>query len=339
MWRKLAAAAIAVASGAAMYRMVYLPWRCNTIEGTVARSTDRISREDDPFRVRDAAERNVAMLQRCIDVCKTDVQLPTLAAANLMILGRAGAAAAMYERALRYDQRPELYLRLSTAQLAAGDRAAGIRSLVVAGDFAGKDYVLFSPDVLARMEAYNTVSHREARAAAARGEIVRDDLVVNGDFDAVSTRGRVSSDRGSGAAWDAAAESWSAFANTPTTVTTTLMRSTRRPGRRMLRVEVGAGDSGIFQAWGDKRGMAPARVVTDAWVFVRSGQIYVGTGRGSRTRRDAYSSSSGRWERLQAGNGSCPATQTILFSASKRADFYVDSVEVYEVPGPPCEYR
>lgn len=339
MWRKLAALGIAAAALAAMHRLVYLPWRCNVIKGIVGRSTNRLALEANSFRVRPAAERNVAMIERCLDICRTDVYFPALSASNLMILGRAAAAAAMYERALRYDQRPELYLALSEAQLAAGDRPAGIRSLVVAGDFAGKDYVLQSEDVLARRTAYNTVSMHEARAAAGRGEVTRDDLVINGDFDAVSKRGRTSTDTGAGAAWISAAEAWSSYADTPTTVTTTLMRSTRRPGRRMLRVTAGARDSGIYQIWGEKRGMAPASTLTTAWVFVRSGQVYVGTGNGSQTGRDAFSTTTGRWERLEAHNGSCPATQTNLFAATDHADFDVDIIEVYEIPGPSCEQR
>jgi len=337
MWRKLVAALIAVAAIAAIYRVVIVPWRCNVIEGTVARSTDLIASEADPFRVRNAAERNVAMLERCIDLCKTDVQLPALAAANLTILGRSAAAAAMYERALQSDQRPELFLRMAEAQLAAGDREAGVRSLITAGDFAGKDYVLTADDVLARMEAYNAVSEHEARAAAARGEAVKHDLDINGDFDSVSRRGRTATDTGSGIAWVSAAEAWSAYANIPTTVTTTLTRSTRRTGRRMLRVQTGARDSGIFQAWGEARGLAPARTLTTAWVFVRSGQVYVGTGNGAATGGDAYSTTTGRWEQLKAQNVSCPATQTVLYAASEKgADFDVDLVEVNEVPGPPC---
>src|SRR5688500_4596413 len=103
IWRSALAVAIVAVAAGALHRLVFLPYRCNVVEESVRQSTGRIVGERDRLRVRPVAQANVAALQTCLDICKTDVRLPFLTAGNLMILGRPDAAAMMYRRALQYD--------------------------------------------------------------------------------------------------------------------------------------------------------------------------------------------------------------------------------------------
>ena len=336
--RSAIAVAIVALAAAAIHRLVILPHGCNVVEETVRQSTRRIAGERDQLRVRPFAESNLAQLERCLDICRTDVRLPFLAGVNLMILGRPDAAAAMYRRALEYDQRPEIYAALAKAQVAMGDHDGAVRNLVVAGAFAGKNYLLDFDDPVAGKEAFSIVAEHEARAAAARGDVEKT-LLFNGNFTAAGPRGASTEDSGQAAQWPSAADAWMARVNVPATVTTQLVPSTRRPGGTMLRVNVGSADSGVFQLWGPRRGRAPERVVTTAWVFVRSGRVYIGSGNGAATNTDVNSMLTGRWEQLEASNRSCPANQTVVYAASEGADFDVDEVTVVEWAGPPCEPR
>ncbi len=341
MIRRSAIIAVIVAlAAAALWRGVWLPQRCNVLAQTVLQSTEQLDRQRDPFAARRTAERNLQLLEQCMEVCRTDPQFPMSAGNNLMLLGRPEAAATMYRRALEADRRPEIYAALASAQIATGDRAGAVQSLVAAGDFAGKEYLRDFEDVGARMEAYGIVDAHEARAAAARGEKPMPSFVLNGDFsEGPGLRGASTTDTGSGTAWPSASASWNLWADEPATVTSQLVPSTRRPGAMMLRIKTTGRTSGIYQDWGGRRGIAPQSVRTTAWVFVRSGQVSVGSGRGSMSIPDAYSRTTGQWERLEGANTSCPATQTNLFTASAGADFDVDLVEVVDVPGPPCEQR
>ncbi|HXI13987.1 MAG TPA: hypothetical protein VNM92_15285 [Thermoanaerobaculia bacterium] len=65
-----------------------------------------------------------------------DVRLAMIEGVNERILGQPSAAVTAYERALRYDRRPEIYLNLALAQEEAGRRDEAARNLASALRFA-----------------------------------------------------------------------------------------------------------------------------------------------------------------------------------------------------------
>ena len=83
---------------------------------------------------------------------------------------------------------------------------------------------------------------------------------------------------------------------------------------------------------------APKRANISAWVFVRRGQVYLGSG-GARTPVGAVSNTIGRWQRLETLNDTCPARFIVINAATEGgADFYVDEVTSVEtIAAPPCE--
>jgi hypothetical protein len=81
------------------------------------------------------------------------------------------------------------------------------------------------------------------------------------------------------------------------------------------------------------------RTVTTAWVFVRRGRIYLGSGNGSEPIRNADSTTTGRWEKLEAVNQTCPVTLTVLRAyGPEGAEFLVRDVRSRPtLLAPPCD--
>ena len=64
---------------------------------------------------------NLAALRRAAELDPTDVQILTTRASQFMLLERPQAALAAYQEALALEPRPEIYLNIARAYLAAGD--------------------------------------------------------------------------------------------------------------------------------------------------------------------------------------------------------------------------
>jgi len=86
------------------------------------------------------ARRNLEGLLALERRCSPDVDLSMMAGANAMVLGRSELAVAAYRRALAVEGRPEVYLALGLAQLAAQRKGEAIDSLTLAARF--NPYVL-----------------------------------------------------------------------------------------------------------------------------------------------------------------------------------------------------
>lgn len=332
MWRKALALAIAVAAVFALHHVVVVPWRCGLIEGAVSRSTPS-ERSDNPI-IRRRAQENVARILDCAERCKTNVNLAMLAGLNLMILGNEQAAIPLFEQALRYGQRPELYLALAIAQLEAGDREAALQNSIRAADFAGSSVLVAIPDGETRYRAHQVVGERHERMLLRSGRFVPQPIIT-GDFAAAGAIGTVSRLSGSGAAPSSARE-WNII-NVTGETTTRLEPSTRTPGRHALHVTTTRDGGGIKRPWPQDR--YASRVRTTVWVFVKRGRVSIGSGNGKPPMANAYSTRTGRWEKLQAVNESCPAKMTVVQAASSDgAEFIVDEVRVHPTfAAPPCE--
>jgi tetratricopeptide (TPR) repeat protein len=118
-------ALVLVASGAyAFYLFCYLPYRCNLIKKSTTLSTEDAYAHIGTPEGSIKARRNLSALRTCLNLGCRDVSSEMIAAANYRVLGRNDEAIRLYREALRLDPRPELYVNLGAAELAAGDRDA-----------------------------------------------------------------------------------------------------------------------------------------------------------------------------------------------------------------------
>lgn len=303
-WRRLASLFVVAAAAFALWHRVVVPWRCNNVEGRVERLTALLWERRDDYAVRAPAERNVRELQECASICETDVNMRMLLASNYTILGRSELAAVMLKQALAHDRRPELHLALGLAQIETGEREAALANFVEAGNFSGLYILRDVTDGELRAKAYEIVGSRQDRAMRSTGQEIRE-LILNGDF-----RFGIAG--------------WQLVRRGGAKVTANVERAPAgRPGRA-LHVVASKPDAGLRHI---VNGRPPRRANVSAWVFVRSGSVYLGTGSGSPPLPSTYSKTTGRWEKLEATNESCPARATMIYAASPGgADYYVAEV-------------
>lgn len=137
------------------------------------------------------------------------------------------------------------------------------------------------------------------------------------------------------AGWSAAAN-WSLFTNNPGLIVSRLEPSTLPGGVSMLHVITQADRNGVLQVFPGSASCTsngPARAQAGAFVWVNSGQVCIGTGNGGNTSCNAYSTTTGQWEWLQANNGNSPANEFIVYATSPGgADYFVGFARVNEIP-------
>lgn len=107
----------------------YWPYRCNRLmKPAQARALGAL---DSRNRVRAAliARDNAVRVDACIHHVPSMLNLYMIAALNRRVVGQYEEAIALYERALTYDRRPEIYFQLGIVQLEAGRREDARRSL------------------------------------------------------------------------------------------------------------------------------------------------------------------------------------------------------------------
>lgn len=158
-------------------------------------------------------------------------------------------------------------------------------------------------------------------------------LLRNANFEEIGPRGRRASFSGRDGADDSrsAAADWTMHtSNDRANVTTELITSTRPGGgKSMLHVSAGSNEGGVYQAFAaDNRG--PTRVVASAWVFVRRGRVVIGTGNSGFITNSALSTTTGRWELLQAcSNGDTTNNWFVVYStAVEGSEFLIDLASV-----------
>lgn len=139
-----------------------------------------------------------------------------------------------------------------------------------------------------------------------------------------------------GTAGASAAAGWSLFTHNPGPITSQLEPSTLAGGSTMLHVITQADRNGVLQVWpfsSSCTAQDPAHTESGAWVYVNSGQVCIGTGNGGDTACDAFSTTTGQWEWLQANNGSSPANEFIVYASSPGgADYFVGFARVDQIP-------
>lgn len=139
-----------------------------------------------------------------------------------------------------------------------------------------------------------------------------------------------------GSAGPSAAADWNLFTNNPGPITSRLEASTLAGGTNMLHVITQADRNGVLQVFPGSRSCTvngPAHTQSGAWVYVNSGRVCIGTGNGGNTHCDAYSTTTGQWEWLQANNGVSPANEFIVYATTTTgADYFVGFARVNEIP-------
>jgi hypothetical protein len=122
----LAAAAIAV-------RYVsYQPLRCNDVAMLVTGTTQHINQIADPSLLTVLTRENLEKLEPCRRDVPWNVNLHMLAGANYAARDQHEEAVRMYEEALRYDHRPEIYFNLGVELLKLGRTEESIEPLTIA---------------------------------------------------------------------------------------------------------------------------------------------------------------------------------------------------------------
>jgi tetratricopeptide (TPR) repeat protein len=334
--RSVVAGLILIAAAAALYAIVIVPYRCNLVEGRVSRSLASIWDQRESYGVRPIAERNLAQLASCLVSCKSDVNLHMLAGANLDILGRHSAAIEAYKTGLAYDERPELYIALGNAMIRAGEpKEQAVEHFVKAGEFLGAELLADIPDPEARWQAISIVGARREKALREHGMFDDHNRIANASFASPGPLGRTTATTSADVSPSAAA-AWDMYNAKTQPISTALVPSTRRAGNA-LHVTVASAHSGVLHSW--KLREATPRVRTSAWVYVKRGRVYLGSGDGRPPMMDVFSQSTGRWELLTAVNASCPALVTVICAAGDEgAEFYVDEISAVEtLAAPPCE--
>jgi hypothetical protein len=132
-WLKLAlSAAILAAAGIAIRYVCYRPVRCHDLTTRVAMQMKDMDQWGDPTRVTVATRENLARLEPCRREMPWNVNLQMLVAANYGAREMHEDAIRVYEDALRYDHRPELYFNLGIERLKTGRVDEAIEPLAVA---------------------------------------------------------------------------------------------------------------------------------------------------------------------------------------------------------------
>jgi tetratricopeptide (TPR) repeat protein len=114
-------------------RGVIEPYRCNLRLKKATQTILFIHRMDaGGLRVSESARGVVQSLQPCVAACPNNVAASMVLAGAYRFLGNRREAIAVYQSALRYDRRPELYYNLGQTQLEDGQTGSGLRNLITA---------------------------------------------------------------------------------------------------------------------------------------------------------------------------------------------------------------
>lgn len=314
---RLVGLTIIVAAGVgALLWFAYVPLRCNALIVSAEHDT-RSALTAEPWVQRARARRTLDLVTPCLKASPSQVDLWMLAGANLQILGRWEAAAAMYASGLKYDRRPELYLQLGRSLLQTGQTAAAVDALTQGVRFA-PHVIREVADAQVRRAIYERLSGDERN------------YLINAGFEIAGASG-LTRTRGEGFTGESAAADWMQWMTGAGLLATRIVNSTRAGslGNQMLHVKTTTPDTGVFQEW-PARSTSGRRVRSSAWVFVVSGRVKItSNGLPDGTPADARSVGTGRWENI-SGPSRCSPSVTSIFSDGGPAEFYIDAATVID---------
>ncbi len=163
--RRAAAAVVVIFAAAALYHVAWLPYQCNRLRKPLRAEMEAVfgvSSRIDSHRAKVIARHDSAAAMACASRCPTNPDFLMIAAAGQRIIGRPEVAAELYERALRLDRRPEIYLGLGTSLLEIGRREAATEAFMTGGMFAPYTIdMIVDPSI--RQQVRNAVEERDRR--------------------------------------------------------------------------------------------------------------------------------------------------------------------------------
>lgn len=140
MIRRLFLALLCTAACLPVLRVnVFEPLYCDRVRRQLrSRVVENFSqRESTNFRTR--ARHDAAEAIRCLQWVPHEIDFYMIAAANYRVTGRLDASAHLYQSALKYDHRPEIYINLGEVLLEIGQREEGLIALTKAASFYGDE--------------------------------------------------------------------------------------------------------------------------------------------------------------------------------------------------------
>lgn len=144
-------------------------------------------------------------------------------------------------------------------------------------------------------------------------------------------------DMGAGTGDGSAAQNWGVWNNVFGTTTTELLPSTLHAGESMIHVTTTGENSGLVQTF-LPYGTGPTHAFGSVWVYVLSGGVDFGIGKGGMTGYTGASEityTTDKWELLDGPNAYSPANEMIIYSApGSGADYYAADASVSAVPEP-----
>jgi len=132
-WLKLAVSAAIIAGAFVTLRYVaWTPVRCHDVAMNVIRRTQRMEKWTDAIAITIATRENLERIEPCRHDLPWVINLQMLAGANYSAREMHEEAIRVYEEALRYDYRPEIYFNLGMELLKAGHVEESIEPLTIA---------------------------------------------------------------------------------------------------------------------------------------------------------------------------------------------------------------
>ncbi len=139
MKKLLLALILLFATSVLMARFIVRPFQCNRMIKQLRARAERGFRAEGSFLAVAHAHEDIISAIQCTKSASEKVEAYMIAAANLRLLGRPQEAVSMYQLALNYDRRPELYVNLGQTLIQAGHREEGLQMLVLAARFLGEE--------------------------------------------------------------------------------------------------------------------------------------------------------------------------------------------------------
>jgi hypothetical protein len=318
---------VSVCAALISYRWAFLPFRANVEKREIQELTRPLLASSSPrLSIAPVARRNAERALYWGERVPEDAGLHTLASANLILLNRHSEAAQVAERALRYDQRPEIYFNLGLARLASGDRPAALAAFQSAVRFIPSLLSEISDPVL-RGEVHHLLLNEQRRLG--------ENVLRNARFDVAGLHGAEFRLTGLQLGPSAAAE-WRSRSRSEGGVLTRVVSSTRSKGS-MLEIRTSTTGEGVAQLW-QQRQVGPGSAETSAWVFVLTGTVAIGSAKGLQPAQDAVITEVGRWILAKGVSSSCPADQTLITSTGGSAHFLIDEVHAAGIAGSECDF-
>ena len=123
-----------LAAGFGIYRLCIAPYRAAAVEAAVERRTtaaESVGQQLGTIMARD----NLRDLDRIASARRVAVSWYMLYGGNCMLMGRWREAIDVYTRALRVDQRPEIYFDRALGRLQLGETDAAVADMATAARF------------------------------------------------------------------------------------------------------------------------------------------------------------------------------------------------------------